>query len=204
VTSIPDSGTSYWVASTEAPEFPPVPGLPDVDVVVLGAGVAGVTTAYLLRSPPAVRTGCRPRRRRPRRRHPGRNVVVATRYPVFDRGLYFARLSVRRELVVAAPVDARAGGPDRIAPSAAGAYTVGRRLAAACRDPSGAVPTVSANCTHLRCVVACNDAEASWDCPCHGSCFAPDGTVLPGPATRPLQRLEIPQATGKDGGRPNE
>lgn len=35
-----------------------------------------------------------------------RHVVVATHYPVFDRALDFARLSTRRELVVAAPVPA--------------------------------------------------------------------------------------------------
>ncbi|MEV5612498.1 FAD-dependent oxidoreductase [Streptomyces sp. NPDC052225] len=35
-----------------------------------------------------------------------RDVVVATHYPVFDRALLFARLAPRRELVVAAPIDA--------------------------------------------------------------------------------------------------
>lgn len=35
-----------------------------------------------------------------------RDVVVATHYPVFDRALLFARLSPRRELVVAAPIEA--------------------------------------------------------------------------------------------------
>ena len=33
-----------------------------------------------------------------------------------------------------------------------------------------------------------NAAERSWDCPCHGSRFAPDGTVLQGPAVEPLER----------------
>ena len=35
-----------------------------------------------------------------------RDVVVATHYPIFDRALLFARLSPRRELVVAGPVEA--------------------------------------------------------------------------------------------------
>lgn len=42
---------------------------------------------------------------------------------------------------------------------------------------------VSAVCPHLRGVLRWNDAEASWDCPLHGSRFAPDGELLEGPAT---------------------
>jgi glycine/D-amino acid oxidase-like deaminating enzyme len=85
-----------------------------------------------------------------------------------------------------------AGGPERIQPGQAGVCLVGGKLAAVYRDPSGTASAVSANCTHLGCVVAFNDAELSWDCPCHGSRFDLQGGVLQGPATRPLQRLELP------------
>ncbi|WP_121254700.1 FAD-dependent oxidoreductase [Nocardioides ferulae] len=46
---------------------------------------------------------------------------------------------------------------------------------------------VSAVCTHLGGVLRWNDAEASWDCPLHGSRFGPDGRVLEGVATCPLK-----------------
>ena len=59
-------------------------------------------------------------------------------------------------------------------------------LVAASRDADGTLHAVSPTCTHLGCRVAWNRAERSWDCPCHGSRFAPDGRVLQGPAVQPL------------------
>ncbi|MGI5506936.1 FAD-dependent oxidoreductase [Lentzea sp. CA-135723] len=58
------------------------------------------------------------------------------------------------------------------------------------RDEHGQLHGVSLRCTHLGCLVRFNAAEHSWDCPCHGSRFDVDGTVLEGPATRPLPRKE--------------
>ena len=55
-------------------------------------------------------------------------------------------------------------------------------------DEEGTVFAVSLDCTHLSCVLRFNAAERSWDCPCHGSRFAVDGSVLEGPAVRPLPR----------------
>jgi glycine/D-amino acid oxidase-like deaminating enzyme/nitrite reductase/ring-hydroxylating ferredoxin subunit len=67
----------------------------------------------------------------------------------------------------------------------------GRQVAVS-RDPDGTLRAVSARCTHLGCIVDWNPAERSWDCPCHGSRFAPDGEVLQGPAVRALERRDPP------------
>jgi glycine/D-amino acid oxidase-like deaminating enzyme/nitrite reductase/ring-hydroxylating ferredoxin subunit len=57
---------------------------------------------------------------------------------------------------------------------------------AAYRDSQGELMLRSATCTHLGCQVAWNEAERTWDCPCHGSRFKPEGDVLSGPAEAPL------------------
>ena len=51
------------------------------------------------------------------------------------------------------------------------------------RDEEG-VYALSKVCTHLGCLV--KKSSAGFDCPCHGSQFALDGTVVKGPAPQPL------------------
>ncbi|TDC93463.1 FAD-dependent oxidoreductase [Saccharopolyspora aridisoli] len=64
------------------------------------------------------------------------------------------------------------------------------------RDEEGLLHCVSMRCTHLGCLVRFNSAETTWDCPCHGSRFAVDGTVLEGPAVRPLPAKPPPRPPG--------
>ena len=54
------------------------------------------------------------------------------------------------------------------------------------RGPDGALTMRSAICTHMGCVVAWNETEHTWDCPCHGSRFTASGEVISGPADAPL------------------
>jgi Rieske Fe-S protein len=68
--------------------------------------------------------------------------------------------------------------------------SAGRKVAGY-RDRDGGLHAVSTRCTHLYCQVRWNQAEETWDCPCHGSRFDPDGDVLAGPAVRPLEPQPI-------------
>lgn len=47
---------------------------------------------------------------------------------------------------------------------------------------------LSATCTHVGCIVHWNSFEQCWDCPCHGSHFAANRSVLNAPAVMPLKR----------------
>lgn len=75
---------------------------------------------------------------------------------------------------------------DDIPPGGAGVVLMDHQYIAVSKDEDGTVTTRSAICPHLGCIVQWNEAETTWDCPCHGSRYAPDGEVLCGPATSPL------------------
>jgi Rieske Fe-S protein len=64
------------------------------------------------------------------------------------------------------------------------------KMLAAYRSETGELTAMSARCTHLGCHVQWNDAEACWDCPCHGSRFSAMGEVLSGPAVEALARVD--------------
>ncbi len=65
----------------------------------------------------------------------------------------------------------------------------GKRLAVVNTD--GEVKAFSAICPHMGCEIGWNDAENTWDCPCHGSRYEADGSLKHGPAKRGLDPVEI-------------
>lgn len=79
---------------------------------------------------------------------------------------------------------------DDLKPGQGAVIRRGLSKVAAYRDEEGRLHQVSAVCTHAGCIVHWNPFERCWDCPCHGSHFAVDGTALNGPATAPLSPVE--------------
>ncbi len=79
------------------------------------------------------------------------------------------------------------GSVDEIAPGCGAVLRRGLSKIAAYRDPEGGLHERSAVCPHLKCIVAWNPGERTWDCPCHGSRFDATGHVVSGPARDDLE-----------------
>lgn len=75
---------------------------------------------------------------------------------------------------------------DELRPGEGAVIRDGLKKIAVYKSPAGQIIRRSAVCTHVGCIVHWNSFEKCWDCPCHGSQFAPDGQVLNGPAVRML------------------
>jgi glycine/D-amino acid oxidase-like deaminating enzyme/nitrite reductase/ring-hydroxylating ferredoxin subunit len=59
------------------------------------------------------------------------------------------------------------------------------------KDEHGELHAINPICTHLKCSVAWNNAEQTWDCPCHGARYSYEGKVLTGPADHGLEKIEV-------------
>ena len=62
---------------------------------------------------------------------------------------------------------------------------------AAYRDETGALHTLNPSCRHMGCIVSWNNAEKSWDCPCHGSRYNARGEVIKSPAVYGLLEKKV-------------
>ena len=63
------------------------------------------------------------------------------------------------------------------------------------RVGSASFVALNAKCTHMCCTVAYDAHTMGWKCPCHGSTYAADGSLVGGPSRFPLVRF----ATAFDG-----
>jgi glycine/D-amino acid oxidase-like deaminating enzyme/nitrite reductase/ring-hydroxylating ferredoxin subunit len=61
--------------------------------------------------------------------------------------------------------------------------------AAVYKDDTGKLHTLDRTCTHMGCMVNWNNAELSWDCPCHGSRYDFEGHVIHSPTVTDLKKI---------------
>lgn len=59
------------------------------------------------------------------------------------------------------------------------------------KDQQGVLHAINPTCAHAACIVKWNSAEYSWDCPCHGARYSPDGKLLNGPTVRGLGCFKV-------------
>ena len=62
----------------------------------------------------------------------------------------------------------------------------------------GTLRAFAVTCPHLGCSYGYDDGLRHFLCPCHGSQFALDGSIVHGPATAPLSHLAWRQGTAAD------
>jgi glycine/D-amino acid oxidase-like deaminating enzyme/nitrite reductase/ring-hydroxylating ferredoxin subunit len=117
---------------------------------------------------------------------PSRKPASTTALKEFAEGVIGAAKNLAEHVLPRTAEPGEHGSVDELAPGTGGIVRKGVDKIAAYRTPDGRLIRRSAVCTHLGCVVHWNPFEQCWDCPCHGSQFAPDGAVLNGPALKPL------------------
>lgn len=66
---------------------------------------------------------------------------------------------------------------------------VDAQRAGAYRDDNGTLHIVDTTCTHVGCELNWNNAEKTWDCPCHGSRFTVEGDIVEGPAVHRIKHI---------------
>jgi glycine/D-amino acid oxidase-like deaminating enzyme len=166
-----DSGstTSAWLTHA-VPAFPALTEDTSCDVCVIGGGIAGLTTAYLLSLE-------------------GRSVVV------LEDGAIGSGETGRTTAPLTWALDDRYFNLEKlfgaeISPGSGAVMRRGLGKIAVFRDSGNGIHAFSALCPHLGCVVRWNHAEETSDCPCHGSRFSAHGEVVNGPANRNLEPAE--------------
>lgn len=76
--------------------------------------------------------------------------------------------------------------------------SLGGKLYGMYRDENDELFLVDIRCPHLGCICSFNEVDHSWDCPCHGSRFHYDGSIIKGPAQSPLSEYESEQVNHVD------
>jgi len=115
--------------------------------------------------------------------------------PVYNPSRFpdLTNLIVQNADVVKNYVSGKLEAPDNdveIAKGEARVVNVDGERAGAYRDENDKLHLMDITCTHLGCELQWNNAERTWDCPCHGSRFGCQGAIVEGPALNVLKPVE--------------
>jgi glycine/D-amino acid oxidase-like deaminating enzyme/nitrite reductase/ring-hydroxylating ferredoxin subunit len=114
--------------------------------------------------------------------HPWAEVYDPSRKPARAAGRYLSENLDSAQNLAEYLSPGEISSEDELRPGSGAILREGLRKLAVCRDGEGNLHRHSASCTHAGCIIHWNSFEQCWDCPCHGSHFAPDGTALNAPA----------------------
>lgn len=92
------------------------------------------------------------------------------------------------DVLIAKTIDRTA---DDLVPGTGGVVDVNGRKLAVYRREDGSLFALSPRCQHMGCTVDWNAADATWDCPCHGSRYSKEGDVIQGPSEGPLEPADL-------------
>lgn len=82
---------------------------------------------------------------------------------------------------------------EQLNPGEGGVITIEKEKYAVYRDETGDLHALTPVCQHMGCIVHWNNAEKTWDCPCHGGRYSCYGEVITGPPRKPLSEKPIQQ-----------
>lgn len=94
--------------------------------------------------------------------------------------------AVTKELFKSFLTPAKRAELSSIQPGQGKVVSVDGKKLAIYHSPEKGLMAVSSVCPHMKCRVAWNGEDTSWDCPCHGSRFSVEGDIIEGPACEPL------------------
>jgi len=112
---------------------------------------------------------------------PGRVTITASARDVITENLDVMRRFVVDRFARGKPIEDR-----EILPGTGQVVSRNGRMVAIYRDEAGLLHRFSPVCTHAGCIVHWNEAEHTWDCPCHGGRYSATGKCFSGPPPRDL------------------
>lgn len=128
------------------------------------------------------------------RESPWEKIFIPSRKPIMHGGVTYVRENLDYPTIMASDtLQSLPREPVALQPGEGQVVRGDGQKVACAIDRNGREHRLNAVCPHMGCVVRWNVAEQTWDCPCHGSRFAVDGSLLAGPAEQGLERLPAAQ-----------